>query len=120
MANLLKPTNSLFNNIYANSKYPAPEVGMGATELLWTDRRAYTIVEVRGPKTIVVQQDDAKRADSYGMSDAQSYTYQPNPEGHKYVVTLRNNGRWVKQGETAKNGTAFLIGARKEYFDFSF
>lgn len=123
--NLVTPTGSLINNIYANSEYPRPQVGMGATELMYTDRHACTIVEVRcnkagEPRTIVVQRDCANRTDANGMSESQSYEYTPNPDGAKDVVTLRKNGRWVKQGESAKSGASFAIGARREYHDYSF
>lgn len=120
MPNLTKPTNSLMSNIYLNSKMPEPVVGMGATACYYTDRHACTVIEVRGPKTIVVQEDTATRSDNLGMSDCQSYEYSPNPNGHKYVVTLRNNGRWVKQGQSAKNGLGLVIGRRMHYYDYSF
>lgn len=120
MPNLLQPTGSLINNIYANSIYPKPEVGMGATKLMYTDRAAFTIIAVRNDKTIEVQQDIATRTDSNGMSESQSYDFTPDPNGAKYIVTLRKNGRWVVKGDGAKNGTAFAIGARNQYHDYSF
>lgn len=120
MAKLTNPTGSLINNIFANSKYPAPEVGMGATRLGWTDRHPYTIVAVLSPTKIVVQEDNAKRTDNNGMSESQTYDYTPNPDAPKRVVTFRNNGRWVEQGESAKNGRAYAVGDREKYEDFSF
>ena len=120
MPNLTKPTNSLVNNIYANSRYPKPEVGMGATELLWTDRHACTITSIINDKTIEVQRDKAIRTDSNGMSESQEYRYEPNPDAKKTIVTLRKNGRWVKKGDKMHNGTSFAIGARNEHYDYSF
>ncbi len=117
---LLTPTNSLVNNLMANSKSPTPAVGMGATELQWTDRSPYTIVEVKSASRIVVQADSSKRIDGNGMSESQDYEYSPNPNGRKVVVTLRKNGRWVAEGQPAKNGTTFAIGYRDAYHDFSF
>ena len=96
-----------------------PTVGMGATHLMWSDRQAYTIVEILSPKKIVVQRDTVKRADQNGMSDAQSYEYTPNPEGYTRTITLRKNGKWIGEGETLK-GTPFALGYRREYHDFSF
>jgi hypothetical protein len=120
MSGLLGPTHSLVNNIYAHSRQPKPEVGMGATELLYTDRHACTIVEVVNDKTIVVQADNSRRTDSNGMSECQSYEYSPNPNAPKVTVTLRKNGRWVRKGEGMKNGTTFAVGGRDEYHDYSF
>ncbi len=34
-----------------------PEIGMGVTEICYSDRHAYTIIEVITDKKIVVQQD---------------------------------------------------------------
>lgn len=120
MADLTKPTGSLVNNLYANSSYQKPEVGMGATELGFTDRRAHTIVEVVDDKTIIVQRDRATRTDKNGMSESQSYDYAPQPQSRRITVTLRDNGRWVTKDESDKKGTAFAIGIRDEYYDFSF
>ena len=91
-------TGSFYNNLYSNSKQIKPEVGMGATELMWTDRNAYTIIQVLNDKTIVVQRDDVKRIGPKLMSDSQEYSYTPNTNNNTYVVTLRNNGKWVTRG----------------------
>jgi hypothetical protein len=120
MVNLTKPTHNIMSNIMDNSKQPQPEVGMGATELCYTDRHAYTIVEVCNPKTIVVQQDKSIRTDNNGMSDSQSYRYEADPQGNKHALTLRKNGRWVKRGESMRDGRTFVIGLRSEYYDYSF
>ncbi len=120
MPDLTKPTGSMVNNIYANSYYRKPEVGMGATELMWTDRHACTIIRVINDKTIEVQHDRAIRTDANGMSDAQTYRYEPNLNAEKTIVTLRRNGRWVKKGDKMHNGTSFAIGTRNEYHDYSF
>lgn len=117
---LATPTKNLFSNIMANSKHPTPEVGMGATELLYTDRHACTIVDVVNAKTIIVQRDNAIRTDTNGMSDSQQYEYVRDTMGRLDTVTLRNNGRWVKKGENLHNGTSYGIGYRKEYRDYSF
>jgi hypothetical protein len=120
MADLTGPTGSLFNNLMANSQQVSPEVGMGATRLSYTDRHAYTVIKVINPKMIVVQRDIATRTDKNGMSESQTYEYAADPEGSTDIVTLRKNGRWVVRGESAKQGTSFLIGFRKQYHDYSF
>lgn len=114
-------TGSLINNIHGNSAQRSPEVGMGATVLMWTDRHAATITEVsKSGKAITIQRDVAKRTDNLGMSDAQSYEYTPNPDADKQVFTLRKNGAWVRKGQSMKNGERLGIGYRNEYYDFSF
>ena len=112
---------SLNNLMLTGTKgQPTPEVGMGATELCWTDRHAYTIVEVINHRRIVVQRDVAVRVDSKGMSDSQDYRFEQNPNAKKVTYTLRKNGRWIKEGESLKNGTQIRIGERDEYYDYSF
>lgn len=118
-------TGSLVNLISGNAKYPEPEVGMGATILGWTDRNPATIVAVRTNKDgkaieVQVQEDNYKRVDANGMSEMQDYEYTPNPEAPIRRYSLRNNGAWVRVGETAKGGQRLAIGRREKYHDFSF
>ena len=110
---------NLLNGIMSNGQNLVPEVGMGATHLMWSDRQAYTIIEVKSPTRLVVQRDTATRTDNNGMSDSQGYEYTPNPDGVIRTITLRKNGRWYQVGDTIK-GTPFAIGYRKEYYDYSF
>lgn len=113
-------TGSLINYIYDRTESAPPIVGMGATVLGWTDRTPATVIEVSASgKRVVLQDDDFRRTDTNGMSDAQSYEYERNPRGRKRVFTLRKNGRWVAQGQPM-TGSAALIGKRERYYDFSF
>ena len=119
MTNLTKPTGNIISNIMANSQSPVPVVGMGCTELWFSDRKACTIVEVVSPKRIVVQRDIATRIDSNGMCDQQEYSYQPNPEATKIIVTRRKNGRWVRMGDCSECGRAYALNVRREFYDYS-
>ena len=52
-------TGSFINNMMQDSLHPVPEVGMGATQLMWTDRSAGTIIEVsKSGKKLVFQRDE--------------------------------------------------------------
>ena len=113
-------TGSFINNLMQDSQQPVPAVGMGATQLSWTDRKAATIIEVsKSGKKVMVQQDKATRKDTNGMSDSQSYVYRRNPNGYTEEYSLRKNGRWVRVGDDL-NGSSLLIGYREEYYDYSF
>jgi hypothetical protein len=71
-----------FNNLMmANSKpVETPKVGDGATILSWSDRTPATVVFVsENGKTIHIQEDNAVRTDSNGMSECQSYSFTANP-----------------------------------------
>ena len=96
-----------------------PELGMGATEYCWSDRHPWTVIQLIGKKTIVVQSDEAIRVDNHGMSDSQDYIYKRNPEGTTRTLTLRKNGAWIVKGESMR-GKAFGLVYRREYYDFSF
>jgi len=94
-----------------------PEAGMGATNVCYSDREAYTIVEVLTPRKIIVQRDKATRTDSNGMSEMQKYNFESDPNAPKVVVTKRKDGRWLRQ---KTDHDVFVIGSRQEYYDFSF
>ena len=106
-------TGSLMNHIYSNvANAPTPEVGMGVTMLHWTDRHAGTIVKITKTQ-IHVQRDIPTRVDGNGMSDAQAYTYQPNPDAPVEIFRMTRKGYRC-------GSTGLLIGLRKEYYDYSF
>jgi hypothetical protein len=110
---------SLFNRMMDSTNAKDPEVGDGATILLWSDRHAATIIEVvnfksgpnKGkPRLITVQEDKAIRVDNLGMSDVQDYRYERNEQGAKRTYTAKKDGTFK----------GLLIGHRKHYYDFSF
>ena len=112
---------SLINTIAANGSRIEPQVGMGATIVMWTDRHAATIVGMtKSRKTIYVQRDRATRVDNRGMSDSQDYEYSADPDAPISTFTLRSNGRWILRGNSLNDGTALLIGRRDEHYDYSF
>ena len=103
------------------------QVGDGATLLMWSDRHAYTIIEIERYvtgarigeiKAVIAQQDKATRTDQNGFSDSQGYTYEPNPNAEKERYTLRKDGRFRKVGSV--NSSVLAIGERREYYDYSF
>jgi hypothetical protein len=126
-------TGSLVNHLYSRGTrgQPEPVVGMGATILLWTDRHAATIVEVskdkQGRTIIGVQEDDAKRTDSNGFSESQTYDYTRNTRSPVRYWRLNDKGFWEairKNEETGRwnkfDGNGIKIGVREQYWDPSF
>ena len=112
-------TGSLINHIISGSGMASPEIGMGATQLCWSDRHACTITEVsKSGKRIGVVRDNAERTDKNGMSDSQDYSFTPGT-GSPMYYTLRKNGAWVREGDSM-NGSRLAIGKRSEYHDYSF
>lgn len=109
-------TGSLINHVLSYDTQEAPEVGMGATILKWTDRQACTIIKVSKAR-ITVQYDKVTRLDK-GMSDSQQYTYEPDPSGPTRVFAKTKRG-WRELGGRGM-GNQLLVGRRDHYHDFSF
>jgi hypothetical protein len=108
-------------NLLAGSSASSPEIGMGATFVMWTDREPGTITLVSMDKTkIWVSRDKATRIDNNGMSEMQEYTFErgEDPLGERY--TLRKNGHWIAYREPMKDGRRVVIGYRSKYHDYSF
>ncbi|MHB1524977.1 MAG: hypothetical protein ACYCZN_01635 [Candidatus Dormibacteria bacterium] len=116
-------TNSLVNEILAGGKDPIPQVGMGATILLWTDRVAGTIVEIvrfksgphkGAPRKVVVQRDRAVRTDGNGMSESQTYKYERDSHNSRETFHCTRGGKWKSEAGL------LCVGWRLEYHDYSF
>jgi len=119
-------TASLTNHILSGTRgAPQPEIGMGCTILMWTDRTPGTIVGLRTFKTgknagkvsaVLVQEDNASRIDTNGMSESQSYTFTPNPEAPVLIFKAGRNAGGVFRGDVGR----LRIGERGKYHDFGF
>jgi hypothetical protein len=117
-------TASVTNHLMSGTAgAPEPQVGMGATVLMWTDRRAATIISVVRFKSgarigevsaVEVQMDKATRTDDNGMSEMQTYEYERDLSGATY--TFKRN----KQGAFVGSMGQLRIGDRREYHDYSF
>ena len=110
-------------------------VGMGATELCYSDSYAYTIVKVSpSGKTIIMQQDTATLLNGFdsGEPDAlvmypggftghvegqQRYDYARNLQGLRRKATLRKDGKYGMVGSSRSN---VRIGIRAEHYDYNF
>lgn len=109
---------SLINRLSETATPATPVVGMGATQLMYSDRHAFTVIAVAANgKSCTVQADTATRTDSNGMSDAQAYSFAPNPEGATYELRLNKKGKWAVKGSP---DSIFGMGYRSEYHDYSF
>lgn len=106
------PYGSWNNHEYGRMRSRDPEIGMGATEICWTDRHAYTVIAMSpSKKTVTVQRDRVKRLGPWPSED---YEITPDPEG--YTMKLR----LCKDGVYRCKRTTFVIGFRQEYRDPSF
>ncbi|MDD3029864.1 MAG: hypothetical protein PHS57_06265 [Alphaproteobacteria bacterium] len=113
----------LMNRLGERAIGPEPEVGMGCTEFMYSDRHAYTVVEILSKpgtpvKRVVVTRDIATRIDNYGMSDAQDYEYTTDPNGIRRILRLNKWGQWKEEG--SPDGSSYGMGRRDEYYDYTF
>ena len=99
------------------TEMPMLKPGDGVTITMFSDRHAATVIEVSpSGKTVKVREDTAIRTDSHGMSDAQEYRYEDNPDGAEQTF------RWSAKRKRFSGGSAGggLISGRKHYYDYSF
>jgi len=108
---------SLVNAIGNQTRSLKPEVGMGVTELMYSDRHPYTVTAILSPKRIKVRPCIAKRIDNNGFSESQEYEYTEDLESPEIVLFLNKFGRWKQRGQA--DGSTFLVGKREEYYDFT-
>ena len=111
----MKAYGSLTNRMMESCAQPVPEIGMGATECMWSDRHAFTVIKIKSKTRILVQRDKATRIDNNGMSDCQTYKYEADPKGVVYELIKTKRGWKILGG-----GSYFLLGVRDEHFDYSF
>ena len=93
----LSTTGSFVNWLMGNNQ-SKPIVGKGATELCWTDRHAYEVLEVSDDgMSCVIDQYVRKRVDKNGLSEMQEYVYDTlhkNPQ--RIVWRKKQGGCWCK------------------------
>lgn len=111
----MKAYGSLTNRIMECVGSEQPYVGMGATELMWSDRHAYTVVKIKSKNRILVTRDIAKRVDNNGMSECQTYEYTQDKDAEP-VELIKTKRGWKMLGCDRR----FMLGRRDEYFDYSF
>lgn len=93
----------------------APTKGMGGTLYYYTDRKAVTVIHVtKTASCVVVQEDKATRLDTNGMSESQSYSYQPDQAGEKHRMYLQADGLYHTRG------VRLHLGDRRTYHDYGF
>lgn len=111
---------SLNNRVAESCKQPKPEVGMGVTEMLWSDRYPYEVVDVLDDRHILVRRLDYKRIDNNGMSESQEYEYTSNENNSIIKLFLTKQNRWREQTGRKLGCNTFVIGYAERYYDFSF
>lgn len=97
-----------------------PEIGMGVTYCIGSDRYPCTISKVVNDRQIEVQADEFRADVGHDYYGNQKWIIIQNPDGTPTTLTLRKNGRWVQAGETMNSSGLYRIGERDAYQDPSF
>ncbi len=103
--------------IYDQTRSLKPEIGMGVTEVMYSDRHPYTVTQILSDKRIMVRADKATRIDKRGFCEDQDYQYKPDPQSPEIALFLNKFGKWKRLGDA--KGSTYLIGRREEYYDFT-
>lgn len=121
--------NTLVGNSNGSSRMkPTSEitVGMGATQILWSDRNPYTVVKIKSKNRIIVKRDDPYRIDNNGHgSESQEWYYREVTEDdfntrEDYEAIFEELILTKKGWKELGGSTVFTIGAREKYYDFTF
>lgn len=112
--------SNVVNTIIDAHKNAEPIIGMGVTEMCYSDRHAYTIISIISHREIIIQHDKAERLDPKGMADCQHYEYSRDKTGEMVTITKRNDNKWYTKGKPMRYSNRFIIGIRDKYHDFSF
>ena len=103
---------SLTNILLNNCAPTFPQVGMGCTELSFTDRNPCTIVAVsKTGKSFDFTYDDYRRTDKNGFSEMQTWEYTSRPDAPRHRARLCKDGRYKCHGMTIR------VGVREKYDD---
>lgn len=116
-------TGSIVNHLYS-SRDNRPEVGKGATELFWTDRKAWFVNSVSADgKSCEIELPKVVRTDNNGMSEIQHYRFER--ESNPFKLTLRYRyGSWyvynAKHPYKRYSKINIRFGFMSQYHDYSF
>lgn len=103
---------------------PEPKVGEFCTELLYTDRKPYTITKVISPTEIEVVADKVKWDATKGpreLGDNRFWVMESDPNGAALTLVKAKNGKWLRKGaKVRKDSVTFAMGRRDFHHDDSF
>lgn len=99
-----------------------PQIGDGATILMWSDRRPGMVVQVsKSGNSVHVAGVSYKRIDNNGpFTESQEYEFGTEAKGPGVEYTKRRNGQYVLKGDDMKNGQRVMLGYMDAYTDPTF
>lgn len=113
----------LRNQAIEPKDYHLLPIGTGGSTCIHSDRHPVTLVKIVSEKEVHVQDANYKVVKGTTQDGSAEYEYSANPNGHISVYTKRRptirnrNWKWVRQGESSKNGTRLALGEYSAYYD---
>jgi transcription elongation factor Elf1 len=80
---------------YAQVRGLAPLLGMGVTESIGSDSSAYTIIEMKTDRRIVIQADVSLMTEGSGYTEHQEYAFSRNQHAAMKALSKNKEGLWV-------------------------
>jgi len=112
---------SVDNRLLENSRSADPEVGMGVTECLWSDREPYEVIAVQDERHVTIRRLGYKIVKGSSYDGSAEYEYFSNPDGAVKKLFKKKDGRWVERiGRREDSGSGWFIGFAERYYDPSF
>lgn len=103
---------SVDNRLDEGKQFGELEVGMGATEMMYSDRHAYTVQKIISPKRVIVTRDKATLKEGCTVTGTQKYDYESTPLEyypkhctHLLSYMCRKTDPKVCHGCTSEDGT---------------
>ena len=108
-----------FTNWLMSAHSELPQVGKGATILMWTDRNAYEVLDVSKDKKTVTIQRYKRKLDKNAEPYSDNYIYD-ELEGKPFKIYFKW-GSWKEKDNYGKYIKINIIfGIKDEYYDWSF
>lgn len=92
------------------------EVGTGVTEMCYSDRHPYEVVEIIDKRHLMIRRMNSKRIDNNGQSECQEYEYSSNLNATPIKIFKSKTG-WREQRGRKLGSTRYAVGFMEEYYD---
>lgn len=109
---------SVQNRIEERMASPEPVVGMGATEMMYTDCRPYEIIAVKDARHCTARAMEHRRPAGYDGDGYGDNTWEciSNPCGRVVNLFKTKQGRWVERMPSGSYGSTFRLGEARYYY----
>ena len=106
--------NRLMENM---SGQPDPVVGMGCTEVLWSDREPFEVIAVKDVRHCTAR---AMKTKLIGGAYTNDWEITPDENGYTVELFRKKNGQWVQRYADRSYGNRFVMGYADKNYDWSF